>query len=46
MLWLPFAIWGGHEVRLRAALGFAARTILLTVLANLWWVSGLYTQAG
>ena len=46
ILWLPFAIWGWHEVRFRTAMGFAGRTILLTALANLWWVSGLYTQAG
>jgi arabinofuranan 3-O-arabinosyltransferase len=46
VLWLPFAIWGYHEVRFRTALNFAAKTILLVVLANLWWISGLATQAG
>jgi hypothetical protein len=46
VLWVPFAIWGTRETTLRAAIGMSARAVILTLLVNLWWISGLYTQAG
>lgn len=46
VLWVPFAIWGTREATLRAALGMITRAVILTVLVNAWWMSGLYTQAG
>jgi hypothetical protein len=46
VLWVPFAIWGTREATLRAALGMCARAVVLTFLVNLWWIAGLYTQAG
>ena len=46
ILWVPFAVWSSREVRLRPALLFGGRTILLTFGASLWWMAGLSTQAG
>jgi hypothetical protein len=46
VLWFPFAIWVYREVRLRSALATLGRIGLLTVLTNVWWVSGLWVQAG
>ena len=46
ILWIPFAVWSSREVRLRSALLFGGRTILLTFAASLWWMAGLSTQAG
>lgn len=45
LLWFPFAVWGSREVRLREALAVAARIGLLTTLASLWWLSGLWAQS-
>jgi hypothetical protein len=46
VLWVPFAIWGTRETTARAATGMITRAVILTFLVNLWWISGLYTQAG
>ncbi|MBL7493900.1 DUF3367 domain-containing protein [Frankia sp. AgB1.9] len=46
VLWVPFAIWGTREATLRAAMGMITRAVILTFVVNLWWISGLYTQAG
>ncbi|WP_007519443.1 MULTISPECIES: alpha-(1-_3)-arabinofuranosyltransferase domain-containing protein [Pseudofrankia] len=46
ILWVPFAIWGTREATPRAAAGLIGRAVILTILANAWWVAGLYTQAG
>jgi arabinofuranan 3-O-arabinosyltransferase len=45
MLWLPFAVWITHEVRLRQALTTLWRLGLLTLLTSLWWMSGLWAQS-
>ncbi|MDT3438297.1 alpha-(1-_3)-arabinofuranosyltransferase family protein [Pseudofrankia sp. BMG5.37] len=46
LLWLPFAVWGTREATLRATGGLISRAVIMTILANAWWVAGLYTQAG
>ncbi len=46
VLWFPFAIWVYREVRLRDAAATFGRIAVLTILTNLWWMSGLLTQAG
>ncbi len=43
-LWIPYAIWVTHEVTGRQAWRFIWRTGLLTTLASLWWISGLWAQ--
>lgn len=45
LLWIPFAIWITHEVRLRQALSTLWRLGLLTLLTSLWWMSGLWAQS-
>jgi arabinofuranan 3-O-arabinosyltransferase len=44
LLWVPFAVWGTGETTLRAAGGLVARTAVLLLAANVWWMSGLLTQ--
>ena len=46
VLWFPFAIWVYREVRFRDAMATLARIGVLTIVTNLWWMSGLLTQAG
>ena len=46
VLWFPFAIWVYREVSARSALATLARIGSLTVLTNVWWISGLWVQAG
>jgi arabinofuranan 3-O-arabinosyltransferase len=43
-LWIPYAIWVTREVDWRRALATTARIGLLTVLASLWWMAGLWAQ--
>lgn len=45
LLWLPYAIWVKHEVRLRPALGVALKAGVLTIGVSLWWAIGLRTQS-
>ncbi len=45
LLWLPYAVWVRHEVRLKPALGVLARAGGLTIAVSLWWVIGLRTQS-
>ena len=45
LLWLPFAVWITHEVRLRQALATLLRLGLLTLVTSLWWMSGLWAQS-
>ena len=44
LLWLPYAIWGLHEVDVRRGARVVARLALATVPAQLWWVAGLRMQ--
>ncbi len=44
VLWIPFAVWVTHEATGRHAWAFVWRTGLLTILASLWWISGLWAQ--
>lgn len=46
VLWFPFAVWVTQEATLRSAAVTFVRTGSLTVLASLWWMAGLLTQAG
>ena len=46
MLWFGYAVWISREVSLSRALRTAGKVALLTVLASLWWVTGLTLQAG
>jgi len=46
MLWFVHAVWVSREVSLSKALRTAGKIVLLTVLASLWWVTGLSLQAG
>ncbi|HZQ58079.1 MAG TPA: alpha-(1-_3)-arabinofuranosyltransferase family protein [Acidimicrobiales bacterium] len=46
VLWFPFAIWVYREVTPRSALATLGRIGFLTVLTNVWWISGLWVQAG
>ncbi len=44
VLWIPFAVWATHEVTGRQAWRFVWRAGLVTTLASLWWISGLWSQ--
>jgi hypothetical protein len=46
VLWFPFAVWVYREVSVRSAAATFARVGFLTVLTNVWWMSGLWVQAG
>jgi hypothetical protein len=46
VLWFPFAIWVYREVSARSAAATFVRVGFLTVLTNVWWMSGLWVQAG
>ena len=46
VLWLPFAVWGLGEIRLRRAAATFAKLLLLSLLAAAWWLAGLVTQSG
>ncbi|HVM64060.1 MAG TPA: alpha-(1-_3)-arabinofuranosyltransferase family protein, partial [Acidimicrobiales bacterium] len=46
VLWFPFAIWVYREVTARSAGATFVRIGFLTVLTNVWWMSGLWVQAG
>lgn len=46
LLWLPFAVWGYHEVSGRRALGFLWRCAVTIFLGNVWWIAGLAIQGG
>ncbi|HVM64888.1 MAG TPA: alpha-(1-_3)-arabinofuranosyltransferase family protein, partial [Acidimicrobiales bacterium] len=46
VLWFPFAIWVYREVSARSAGATFVRIGFLTVLTNVWWMSGLWVQAG
>ncbi len=43
-LWLPYATFALRELRLREAVGVAARIGVLTVGTSLWWIVGLWCQ--
>lgn len=43
-LWVPYAIWVVHEVRLRQAVTACARISVLTIVTSVWWVAGLSIQ--
>jgi hypothetical protein len=43
-LWIPYAVWIAREVDWRRALGATLRIALLTLLASLWWIAGLWAQ--
>jgi len=43
-LWLVVAAGVVHEVSWRRALGAAGRIAVLTVVASLWWIAGLYVD--
>lgn len=45
LLWLPFAVWVGREVSLRDAFKVLGRVGGLTLVASLWWMSGLWAQS-
>src|SRR5206468_1219931 len=45
LLWLPYAVWVRHEVRLRSALLVTAKASVLTIGVSLWWAIGLRTQS-
>lgn len=45
ILWLPFAVWMTREIPLREAFRVLFRIGGLTVLASLWWISGLWAQS-
>ena len=44
LLWLPYAIWGLHEVDVRRGARVVARLAVVTVPAQLWWLAGLRMQ--
>jgi len=46
VLWFPFAVWVYQEVRLADAVATFLRVGVLTLLTNVWWMSGLWVQAG
>ena len=46
VLWIPHAVWGVREVSFRRAAAAVARIGALTIAGSLWWMSGLFTQAG
>lgn len=43
-LWIPYAVWWTREVTWRRAAATVARIGVLTSLASLWWISGLWAQ--
>jgi len=43
-LWVPYAVFVSREVEWRRALATVGRIGLLTVLASLWWMAGLWAQ--
>ncbi len=43
-LWVPYAVWWTREVDWRRALATTAKIGGLSVLASLWWISGLWAQ--
>ncbi len=45
LLWLPFAVWLTREIRLSDALKVLGRIGTLTLVASLWWMSGLWAQS-
>jgi len=44
VLWIPYAVWVLHEVRLGRALMTVVKIGVLTLFASLWWMSGLWAQ--
>ena len=44
VLLVPYAIWVTKEVDWRRALGVVLKIGLLTVVASLWWMAGLWAQ--
>jgi hypothetical protein len=46
VLYLPYAVFVAHEVRIRAALAAAGRIALLSLGVSLWWVAALGVEAG
>src|SRR5215213_6173044 len=44
LLWIPYAVWVLHEVKLGRAIATVAKIGLLTIGASLWWMSGLWAQ--
>jgi hypothetical protein len=44
-LWILYAWAVAHEVTFRRAAGVALRTLALTFVTSLWWISGLRMQA-
>ena len=46
VLWILYAVFVLGEADLRRGLATALRVGVLTVLGSLWWISGLWTQAG
>ncbi len=45
LLWLPFAVWLTREIRFRDACKVLFRLGVLTLVASLWWMSGLWAQS-
>ena len=45
ILWLVFAVSVQREVTLKTGIVVAARLALLTILACLWWITGLIVEA-
>lgn len=45
VLWIPYAVLVLREVSWRRAWTVVWRTGLLTLLASVWWMSGLWTQS-
>ncbi len=44
-LWIPYAVWVRRDTDWAAVWRFTWRTVLLTVVASLWWAAGLVIQA-
>jgi arabinofuranan 3-O-arabinosyltransferase len=44
VLWIAYATWVTREVAWKRALGVAIKIGGLTLLASLWWMSGLWAQ--
>ncbi len=43
-LWIPYAIWVLHDVKLGRAVAMVAKIGGLTLVTSLWWMSGLWAQ--
>ena len=44
-LWIPYAVWIRRDTDWPAVWRLTWRTVLLTVVASLWWAAGLVIQA-